>query len=69
MQIKKTSNVEDESISLSKNDFFANAENNLLKEALLRTYEERFLFTTKLYKIQKTMEKFTIKHKPFTLKK
>ncbi|QQL50975.1 hypothetical protein [Mucilaginibacter ginkgonis] len=47
---------------------FEDAEINLLKEALKRTYTERFLFATKLYKIQKTMEKAIITHKPFIAK-
>lgn len=69
MQIKKLNSAEEEAISLSINEQFIKAENELLKEALLRTHKERFLFATKLYKIQKTMEKFSIAHKPFNLKK
>lgn len=69
MQIKKSTIVEDKSISLSKDEYFIKAENDLLKEALLRTHQERFLFATKLYKIQKTMDKFSVVHKPYTLKK
>lgn len=42
---------------------FENAELNLLREALKRTYKERFLMATKLYKIQKTMQKAKITHK------
>jgi hypothetical protein len=40
------------------------AENALLKQALQRTHMERFLFATKLYKIQKTIEKAKITHQP-----
>ncbi len=69
MQIKKINSAEDESISLSINEQFVKAEKDLLREALLRTHKERFLFATKLYKIQKTMEKFSVEHKPFNLKK
>lgn len=36
-----------------------------LKEALNRSYKERFLMTTRLYKIQQTMSKAQIRHKPF----
>lgn len=65
MQIKKSTIVEDEPILFSKNEYFIKAENDLLREALLRTHKERFLFATQLYKIQKTMEKFSIVHKPY----
>jgi hypothetical protein len=64
MQIKKINSAEDEAILLSINEQFAKAENDLLREALRRTHEERFLFATKLYEIQKTMEKFSVEHKP-----
>ena len=40
-----------------------------LKAALRRTYYERLLFATRLYKIQQTLKKASIKHKPYTLKK
>jgi len=36
---------------------------------LNRTYTERFLFTTRLYKIQQTFNKAKIIHKPYTLDK
>jgi hypothetical protein len=35
-----------------------------LKEALKRTYKERFEMATRLYKAGKTMDKATIVHKP-----
>jgi len=44
------------------------AEIALLKEALKRTYKERFEMATRLYKIQQTMNKATITHKPFISK-
>jgi hypothetical protein len=47
---------------------FEQAEIELLKKALKRTYEERFLMCTRLYKIQQTMNKATIVHKPFISK-
>jgi hypothetical protein len=47
---------------------FEQAEIELLKEALKRTYKERFEMTTRLYKIQQTMKKATITHKPFISK-
>ena len=37
----------------------------LIKQALKRTDKERFEMTTRLYKIQQTMKKATITHKPF----
>jgi len=44
------------------------AEIELLKEGLKRSYKERFEFCTRLYKIQQTMNKATIIHKPFIKK-
>ena len=44
---------------------YEKAELNLLKDALKRTYMERLLFATKLYKIQQTLKKATITHQPF----
>lgn len=43
---------------------FEKAEMDLLREALKRSYKERFLMTTRLYKIQQTMKKAVITHKP-----
>jgi hypothetical protein len=36
-----------------------------LKEGLKRSYKERFEIATLLYKIQQTMNKASITHKPF----
>jgi hypothetical protein len=47
---------------------FDKAELELLKEGLKRTYKERFEMATRLYKIQQTMNKATISHKPFIAK-
>ncbi|QKJ28651.1 hypothetical protein HQ865_02390 [Mucilaginibacter mali] len=47
---------------------FDEAEIALLKEALNRSYKERFERATRLYKIQQTMKKATITHKPFISK-
>ncbi|UOE46989.1 hypothetical protein MTO98_21525 [Mucilaginibacter sp. SMC90] len=44
------------------------AEIELLKEALKRSYKERFEMATRLYKIQQTMKKASIVHKPFISK-
>jgi len=44
---------------------FDKADLELLKEGLKRTYKELFEFATRLYKMQKTMNKAIIIHKPF----
>jgi hypothetical protein len=51
------------------NYFYEKAEMDQLKDALKRSYKERFLMTTQLYKIQKMFEKAKITHKPYNLKK
>ena len=48
---------------------YEKAELDLLREALKRTDLERFLFTTRLYKIQQTMQNAVITFKPDTLGK
>ncbi|MEJ2901504.1 hypothetical protein [Pedobacter panaciterrae] len=47
---------------------FDQAELELLKEGLKRSYKERFEMATRLYKIQQTMSKASISHKPFISK-
>jgi hypothetical protein len=47
---------------------FDKAELDLLKEGLKRSYKERFEMATRLFKIQQTMNKATIAHKPFISK-
>ena len=47
---------------------FDQAEIELLKEGLKRTYKERFEMATRLYKVQQTMKKASIIHKPFISK-
>ena len=47
---------------------FEKAEMDLLRESLQRSYKERFLMATRLYKIQQTMNKAIITHKPFISK-
>lgn len=47
---------------------FDKAELELLKEGLNRSYKERFEMATRLYKIQQTMSKASITHKPFISK-
>ena len=47
---------------------FEKAEMDLLRESLRLSYKERFLMATRLYKIQQTMKKAVITHKPFESK-
>ena len=47
---------------------FERAELELLRESLRRSYKERFLMATRLYKIQQTMKKAVITRKPFISK-
>ena len=47
---------------------FEKAEMDLLREGLSRSYKERFLMATRLYKIQQTMKRAVITHKPFVSK-
>jgi hypothetical protein len=51
-----------------QNAAFEKAEMDLLRESLQRSYKERFLMATRLYKIQQTMSKATITRKPFISK-
>jgi len=48
-----------------RNRTFDQAELELLKEGLKRSYKERFEMANRLYKIQQTMSKASISHKPF----
>lgn len=43
---------------------FQKSEDDLLLEGLNRTYTERFYFATRLYKVQKLMEKARVTHGP-----
>ncbi len=42
---------------------FEKASDDYLKDALKRTFTERFLYATMLYKVQMTMNKATVVHK------
>ena len=53
--------------AISETDF-EKAEMALLTENLKRSYKERFLMATRLYKVQQTMKKAVITHKVFTNK-
>ncbi|WP_461452274.1 hypothetical protein [Mucilaginibacter sp.] len=50
------------------NPNFTTAEIEQLKAGLKRTYKERFEMTTRLYKIEQTMNKAVITHKQFISK-
>jgi len=47
---------------------FEKAELDLLRKSLRRSYKERFLMATRLYKIQQTMKGAVITHKHFVSK-
>jgi hypothetical protein len=47
---------------------FEKSEMDMLRENLRRSYKERFLMATRLYKIQQMMKKAVITHKPFVSK-
>lgn len=57
------SNIKNQKNEISDNHF-SKKEDELLREGLNRSHTERFLFATRLFKIQKTMEKFSIVHRP-----
>jgi hypothetical protein len=59
--------ISNEPVSDKQPDF-EKAELDLLRENLRRTYKERFLMATRLYKIQQTMKKALITRKPFASK-
>jgi hypothetical protein len=48
---------------------YEKAETDQLNEALKRSYTERFLMTTRLYKIQQMLQKAKITHQPYNLDK
>ena len=48
---------------------YGKEETDRLKEALSRSYTERFLFATRLYKVQQTMQRAKITYTPYTLDK
>lgn len=56
---------EDKSILHQPQPDYEKAEMDLLRDALKRTYKERFLMATTLYKVQQTMKKAKITHKPY----
>ncbi|ANE52265.1 hypothetical protein [Flavisolibacter tropicus] len=44
---------------------YEKAEMDLLRDGLKRSYKERFLFLNQLIKIQRTMQRAKITHKPY----
>ena len=44
---------------------YEKAEMDLLRDGLKRTHKERFLFLNQLIKIQKTLQRANITHKPY----
>ncbi len=48
---------------------YEKAELDLLRDALRRSYKERFLMTTRLYKVQQTLKRAKITRQPYTLSK
>ena len=48
---------------------YEKAETDLLCEALKRSYKQRFLMATRLYKIQQTTKRAKIIRQPYTLNK
>ena len=49
--------------------FYEKVEMEQLRNSLKRSYKERFLMATTLYKVQQTLKKAKITHKPYTLEK
>lgn len=45
---------------------YEKAETDLLREALKKSFTERFLFTTRLYKLGMMMKTAKITHQPFS---
>ena len=55
---------EQNTLGQDKNAAFEEAELRLLKEGLARSYTERFLFWSLLYKIGQTLAKAKVTHQP-----
>jgi len=53
----------DKNIVQESDSFYEKAEMNLLQDALKRTYKERFLMLTRLYKVQQTLQRAKITHR------
>ncbi len=59
---------EDKNIMQEPQADYEKAEMDLLRDALKRSYKERFLMATTLYKIQATLNKAKIVYKPYLIK-
>ena len=60
---------EDKNILQEPQADYEKAEMDLLRDALKRTHKERFLMATTLYKVQLTLNRAKITHKPYKLPK
>jgi hypothetical protein len=58
LYVRKNKNILQEPDS-----FYEKGENDLLRDGLSRSYKERFLFLTQLYKTQQTLQKAKITHR------
>lgn len=56
-------NAEKSVTEIDINKAFEKANDDYLRDALKRTYTERFQYATMLYKVQQTLKKATIVHK------
>jgi hypothetical protein len=63
---KENKNIQSEE---EVNYYYEKAELDELRDALKRSFKERLLMTTRLYKIQQTLKKAKITHRPYTLPK
>jgi hypothetical protein len=66
--VRMNNNLSDNLLNEPSADY-EKAEMDLLRESLNRSYTERFLFATRLYKIQQTFKMAKITHKPFPSEK
>lgn len=70
MNFSRKDTISDHGNFLNENQpDYEKAEMDQLKDALKRTHKERFLVATSLYKIQQTLNRAVITHKPYTLDK
>ena len=52
-----------------QNAWFEKAEMDQLRTGINRSFKERFLMATTLYKVQQTLKRAKITHKPYTLER
>jgi hypothetical protein len=64
--IDKNIKPSEESVLNEPTADYEKASTDLLREALKRSYTERFLMTTRLYKIQSTLNNAKITHHQYT---